>query len=92
MFLVIDGKVVTPERGCLMGVTRQSILDLCEELGIPTEVRNIRKEELDAADEVGLMTSECLALSREKPLNANDCLFTQLLEGSCRSAGWMGSL
>jgi branched-chain amino acid aminotransferase len=63
-----------------MGVTRQSILDLCEELGIPSEVRNIRKEELDDADEVGLMTSKSWLFNFEKPLDPDDLLYAQLLE------------
>lgn len=52
IFAVIDGKVVSPDRGALEGVTRKSVLDLCAELGIPTEVRPLSPQELLDADEV----------------------------------------
>lgn len=52
IFAVINGTVVTPDRGALEGVTRKSVLELCEMLGIPTEIRPLSPEELLEADEV----------------------------------------
>lgn len=52
IFAVIGGTVVSPDHGALEGVTRKSVLDLCAELGIPTEVRPLKPEELLDADEV----------------------------------------
>jgi len=57
VFAVIDGTVVSPDRGALEGVTRQSVLDLCSELGIPCEVRPLTADELREADEVFTSTT-----------------------------------
>ena len=35
IFAVSDGAVVTPPSGVLMGITRQSVLDICAELESP---------------------------------------------------------
>lgn len=53
----IDGKVVTPARGVLEGITRRTALELCDELGIPNEEGVISAEELRDADEVFLTSS-----------------------------------
>ncbi|MGC8496184.1 MAG: branched-chain amino acid transaminase [Candidatus Micrarchaeia archaeon] len=54
IFLVEDGKLVTPDRGSaiLMGITRDTILKLAHELNIETEEREVHKEELYIANEV----------------------------------------
>ncbi len=57
VFAVIDGTVVSPDRGALEGVTRQSVLDLCAKLGIPCEVRPLTADELREADEVFTSTT-----------------------------------
>lgn len=57
VFAVRDGKVVTPDRGTLLGITRQTVFELCEELGIAVEVRPMSAEELRTADEVFLATT-----------------------------------
>lgn len=57
VFAVINGTVVSPDRGALEGVTRQSVLDLCAELGIPCEVRPLTADELRDADEVFTSTT-----------------------------------
>lgn len=57
VFAVIDGTVVSPDRGALEGVTRQSVLDLCDKLGIPSEVRPMTADELLEADEVFTSTT-----------------------------------
>lgn len=56
-FVIADGKVLSPPRGALEGVTRLSVFELCDELGIPCEVRPISRQELEDADEVLLSTT-----------------------------------
>jgi branched-chain amino acid aminotransferase len=57
VFAVKDGRVVTPERGVLHGITRHTVMDICAEMGIETEVRFLPLDELMEADEVFLSTS-----------------------------------
>ncbi|MBR1234762.1 aminotransferase class IV [Bradyrhizobium sp. AUGA SZCCT0182] len=57
VFVVRDGRVSTPDRGSLRGITRQSVLDLCAELGIEAAVEPIPRSALDHADEVFLATT-----------------------------------
>ncbi len=53
VFLVIDGALLTPslECGVLDGVTRRTVLVIASALGIPSEQRHIRPEELCTAEE-----------------------------------------
>ena len=57
IFIVKDGRVTTPDRGSLRGITRQSVLELCAELGIEAAVEPIPRSALDMADEVFLATT-----------------------------------
>ena len=57
VFAVKDGRVITPERGVLHGITRKTVLDICAEQGIATEERFLPVAELMEADEVFLSTS-----------------------------------
>lgn len=53
LFLVRDGVVRTPRAdACLPGLTRQMILDICRDNGIPSEERNLSLTEFYTADEV----------------------------------------
>jgi len=54
IFLVKGGKVSTPPLGAsiLGGITRDTVLTLCNELGIPVTERLISRDELYSADEV----------------------------------------
>jgi branched-chain amino acid aminotransferase len=54
IFLVRDGIVYTPPMGAsaLTGITRNSILTLCEDLGVPVREQMIPREMLYIADEV----------------------------------------
>jgi branched-chain amino acid aminotransferase len=51
LFIVKDGKVMTPDRGSLQGITRMSVLELCEAMGIDAAVAPIPRSLLDEADE-----------------------------------------
>ncbi|MFL5333124.1 MAG: aminotransferase class IV [Geminicoccaceae bacterium] len=57
LFIVRDGTVLTPDRGSLHGITRRSVLELCEQLGIRAEVAPITREALEDADEVFAATT-----------------------------------
>ncbi|HEX5454977.1 MAG TPA: aminotransferase class IV [Stellaceae bacterium] len=62
VFLVRDGAVMTPQaRGVLPGVSRQAVIDLCGELGIPCEEADLDLYDAATADEM-FMTSTSLCL------------------------------
>jgi branched-chain amino acid aminotransferase len=52
VFAVKDGKVSTPDRGVLEGITRKTVIELSAEHGIPLEARAVPAEEVRGADEV----------------------------------------
>lgn len=53
LFLVIDGELHTPIADrFLNGITRQTIMDLAHQKGLPLHERRIRPEELETAQEV----------------------------------------
>jgi branched-chain amino acid aminotransferase len=57
VFAIIDGVVVTPDSGCLEGITRQSVFDLCDELGFPSKATRVHAAELRSAEEVFMTTT-----------------------------------
>jgi branched-chain amino acid aminotransferase len=59
VFVVVDGVVVTPPEasGCLLGVTRALVLELCEDLGITSDDRALPLAALADADEAFLTSS-----------------------------------
>lgn len=59
IFVVRDGKLITPPTaaGCLSGITRSVILDLCRDLGLPVEETNMPLADLDRADEAFLTST-----------------------------------
>jgi branched-chain amino acid aminotransferase len=57
VFAVMDGRVITPDRGVLHGITRRTVLEICAEEGLPAEQRLLPLAELMEADEVFLTTS-----------------------------------
>jgi branched-chain amino acid aminotransferase len=57
VFMIRDGTVVAPDRGALEGITRQTVFDLCDELGIPWEIRAVQGGELPEADEIFTSTT-----------------------------------
>ena len=52
VFAVRCGALRTPRRGVLQGITRQSAIELCGELGLSVEEGPVRAEDLGQADEV----------------------------------------
>ena len=57
VFAVKDKVLITPDRGVLAGVSRKTVLEMAEHLGINTSIRSLRVEELLEADEVFLSSS-----------------------------------
>lgn len=53
LFLVVDGRLLTPglDASILPGITRDAVMTLAADLGIPVEVRTLTRAELYAADE-----------------------------------------
>lgn len=52
IFAVRDGAVSTPDLSVLLGITRQTIFDLCAEMGVRCHAQDIEVEDLKSADEV----------------------------------------
>lgn len=53
VFMIKEGKVFTPfPHACLAGITRKTVLKLCEDNAIPIQERNLSVSELYNADEV----------------------------------------
>jgi branched-chain amino acid aminotransferase len=57
VFIVKDGRVVTPDRGSLQGITRKTVLEICGELGIDAEIAPVPRALLEEADEVFLSST-----------------------------------
>jgi branched-chain amino acid aminotransferase len=52
VFCVTEGKVATPDRNVLEGISRLSAIDLCREMGLACELRKVPVAELREADEI----------------------------------------
>ena len=57
VFLVKDQTVITPDKGVLEGITRMSVMELCQEMGLALAVRPVKGEELYTADEMFLAST-----------------------------------
>ena len=57
VMVVKDGRIGTPQTNILLGVTRESALELCELEGIPFDVRRVEPAELEEAEEVFAVTT-----------------------------------
>ena len=57
IWFVKNGELYTPAEGCLKGVTRQSVVDIAEEMGVPVHLGTYSADELRAADEAFTSTS-----------------------------------
>ena len=52
IFAVRGGRAATAERGVLQGITRQTAIQLCEELQIPVDIGTVTADALRGADEI----------------------------------------
>ena len=57
VFIVKNGCVYTPDRGVLEGITRRSVLELCERSGVKAAIAGLRRGDLENADEVFLSST-----------------------------------
>ena len=57
VFCIVDGKVISPRRGALEGITRKSVFELCDTLGLPSEETDITAETLRGSDEIFTCTT-----------------------------------
>ena len=57
LFIVNNGKVSSPDYNVLEGVTRRAVRELCEQAGIPFELRKIHPDEMREAAEVFTSTT-----------------------------------
>ena len=57
IFAVIDGRIVTPRSGMLEGISRKTVLEICEESSIPCAVADISKDEFMNAEEIFTATT-----------------------------------
>ena len=52
IFSITNGVVSTPDVSVLLGITRQTIFDICEELEVRCHAQDITVDKLKTADEV----------------------------------------
>ncbi|MEQ8813486.1 MAG: aminotransferase class IV [Thalassobaculum sp.] len=57
VFAVRDGVVLSPDRGALEGVTRQTVIDICAELGLELRIGPMTRADLYEADEIFTSTT-----------------------------------
>ncbi|MEL6977230.1 MAG: aminotransferase class IV [Pseudomonadota bacterium] len=57
IFAVKNGALRTPDRHCLRGITRRTVLEIAAEAGLPASEGPLTREELLEADEVFITTS-----------------------------------
>jgi branched-chain amino acid aminotransferase len=57
VFAVASGRVVTPDRHCLDGMTRRTVIELCAETNLACEPRPVSPEAPRGADEVFLTST-----------------------------------
>ena len=52
-----NGRLVTPDLGVLEGITRRTVLEICDELGYEVEIRTLPVSEFMQSDEIFISTS-----------------------------------
>ena len=57
IFVVKNGALYTPDRGCLLGITRKTALELAEEIGVRVYVERVLVRQLLDADEAFITSS-----------------------------------
>ena len=57
VFYVSDGALVTPNAGMLEGVSRRTVIEIAQSLGLALQARAVPAAELRAADEIFISTS-----------------------------------
>ncbi len=57
IFALVDGMLLSPDRGVLEGITRRTVLELAERVGVSARLARIREAELRRAEEVFLSST-----------------------------------
>ena len=70
VFAYHEGQLLTPESGVLEGITRQTVLDLAEEQGIPARMGMFKSDVMENADEI-FLTSTAGGVMPVTTLNGN---------------------
>jgi branched-chain amino acid aminotransferase len=99
VFAVSGGRVITPSAGVLEGITRKTVMELCEESGLQEEMRLLPAEELRRADEIFLSSTAggIVAVTKVDGETVGDGAMGPVtrqlhdLYWSKKEAGWHGS-
>lgn len=100
VWIIRDGKVLTPGENLLEGITRQSVFELCAETGLQAEAVNLTEADLREADEVFVSSTGggviAVTTVNDKPVgNGAPGLTTAKLSDAYwqkRSQGWHATL
>jgi branched-chain amino acid aminotransferase len=57
IFIIKDGKLLTPAETCLLGITRLTVFDVAKEMGIEAQACKIPVDEVRTADEIFMCTT-----------------------------------
>lgn len=90
LFVVIGNTLITPPlaSGCLPGITREVVIELAKNLGMPCKQRDLFPSELPLAEEVFLTSSLCgvMRLSRFEDHFYTAVQSTQVLQQALQAA------
>ena len=96
VWIIRDGKVLTPGQNLLEGITRESVFELCTETGLQAEATDLTEADLREADEVFISSTGggviSVTLVNDKPVgNGAPGLTTSKLSDTYwkkRAEGW----
>ncbi|MFP6690809.1 MAG: aminotransferase class IV [Alphaproteobacteria bacterium] len=96
VWIIRDGKVLTPGENLLEGITRQSVFELCADTGLDAEATDLTEADLREADEVFISSTGggviAVTMVNDKPVgNGAPGLTTGKLSDNYwkkRAAGW----
>jgi branched-chain amino acid aminotransferase len=57
LFMVKDGRLLSPKRNVLHGITRKSVIELADEIGVPVQLDDFHRDNLLEADEAFLTST-----------------------------------
>ncbi len=57
IFVIKDGRLLTPDSNCLLGITRKTVFDLAKEMNIEAHACKVPVETVRAADEIFMCTT-----------------------------------
>ena len=62
VLVVKDGALHTPQRNALPGITRKTVLEIAERMGLPTRIGDVSTDMLYGADEIIAATTAAASL------------------------------